>query len=119
MEFKNEFEKYLANIPFTPDWWERRCYVVSLFIKYSGNESNIKIYTSLDGNIMASFCRIFDDYYMLLETKEDGKVESSQLERIINDYISKVLYSNIENSPSGFAIIYKLIEDGILKQSEF
>lgn len=117
MDPLNDFEKDLFSLPFTPDYWKARCNVLNLILYYINIcHSNYKTYMSDDGNHMAFICELFGEIYFWLENIENGLVESSQLERSTNRYISKVLYANVPNAPAGAMLVMDLIEKGFMKE---
>lgn len=116
MEFLNKLEEDIYNSPYTPDWWKERCDKLAIFLSHAENSGTYRVFYSEDGNIMAILANIFEETYIWGETKEDGKVESSQFERCINKYMSKILYSNLSDAPAIGQLTLHMIEIGLLKE---
>lgn len=111
----NEFEKAIANVPYSTDWYEFRCNNLAVVGNFIGSADCkwVQVWETTETNIKF-YCIVFFIYGMLYvwtDTVEDGKIESSQLERSVNDYMAKVLYCNVENAPPFSPILFKMIDN--------
>lgn len=116
----NKFEEALKDVSYSTDWWEYRCNhakVVELFTQSNDCEW-VQVWERETEHIKFR-CVVFYIYkllYVWTDTVEDGRVESSQLDRPVNDYSATVLYCNVENAPPFAPFLMKGIDNGEFKQ---
>jgi len=106
--YSNKFEKSIANVSFSTDWFEMRNNIVHVIDEYYDYMDFFRKFQSTptdDPNRFRSLIfMIYGDMYMYNEVIENGKIESGQLDKIIHieddwsQCVSVVLYSNVVNS---------------------
>lgn len=116
MKYENKFDEIIANRPFSTDWFEERNYVVHQIMDVFYDECTFfrTCQTRNNDNEDRSrviFFELYGSIYVYFEWIENGLIESAQLEKIkdLENKISLVMYSNIENSPEGAAIMLELL----------
>lgn len=75
---------------------------------YEKNINN-KIYRFL-------YFRIYEATYVWGDVMINGLIECSQLDKVYNDNIATVLYSNIENVPACAPFLFMMIENNDIVQ---
>ena len=116
MKYENKFDEIIANRPFSTDWFEERNYVVHqvmdvfydecTFFRSCQTTDNDK-----DDRGRILFFELYGSLYMYFEWIENGLIESGQLEKIMDleNRISLILYSNLENATEGAALNLELL----------
>lgn len=108
--FANEFEKAIANVPYSTEWFEMRNNVVHIIMDvYYKKMDFFRMFQSTpndDPDRKRSLVfEVFGQLYMYNEHFENGLIESGQLDKIVhlsddwNDCVAVVLYSNVVNAP--------------------
>lgn len=116
----NKFEEALENVEYSTEWYEYRCNnleVVHQFIESTDCEW-VQVWETTRNNIKFH-CIVFFIYgllYVWTDTVVDGIIESSQLDRPVNDYMAAVLYCNVENAPPFAPILFKMIDNNEIKR---
>ena len=59
---------------------------------------------------------IYGSLYVWSDVMIDGKIESSQLDKPVNDYTASVLYCNVQNGPAVAPFLFMLIDNKEIKQ---
>lgn len=116
MKYENKFDEIIANRPFSTDWFEERNYVVHQIMDVYYDECTFfrTCQTSENDNEDRGriiFFELYGSIYVYFEWIENGLIESAQLEKIkdLENKISLILYSNLENSPEGAALMLELL----------
>lgn len=107
-------EEAVKNVPYSTDWFKMRNRVTDVVMNSVETAEWHHVYrTSLDSNDFIQFV-VFqseDKVFVWSDIWEDGKIEGSQLEQIVNEYSSHIIYSHNENSVPIAPVMFKLIED--------
>lgn len=117
-KYANEFERTIANVPYSTDWFEMRNYVVRVIMDvYYGQMTYFRMFQSTasdDPNRRRCLVfEIFGEMYMYNEHFENGLIESGQLDRIVHidnnwdNCVAVVLYSNVVNAPPAAPLALK------------
>ena len=122
MKYSNEFDKAVAERRYYSDWFKERCFIVALFMDVFYDKMTYFIglqdtFSSSEFISRIFVFELFGNLYVYVEHIEDGKIESGQLEKVydIDNDISFVLYSNIENAEPATPFVMKLIKSNLLK----
>lgn len=117
------FEEAVKSLPYSTDWWKMRCSVAELMqaVIWSDHCSVYKQYKIVhedEGNY--SYFLLFqydEELYLWLDYYVGDLPDGSQLERIINKYMSKIIYSSHANSSPIGAMFFQMVEKNIAKET--
>lgn len=117
----NKFEQAIDNCPYSTYWYEMRnymCHIVESYLQDSDCEWYHIYEKELDNGTLFRFTvfYIYNSLYVWTDTVIDGKIESSQLDKPVNDYIATVLYCNVENAHAAAPLLFKMIDNKKVKQ---
>lgn len=116
----NKFEEALQHVPYSTDCYEYRCNnleVVAHFIESEDCEwSQVWERESPNLKVHSIVFFIYGQLYVWTDFIENGLIESSQLDRPVNDYISAVLYCNVENAHAFAPLLFTMIDEGKIKR---
>lgn len=118
----NKFEQDINNCPYSTDWYEMRnnmAHIVERYLSHSDCEWYHKYeYEKVDNGMLLHFIAfyIYNSLYVWSDAVINGNLESSQLDKPINDYTATVLYSNVENAYPAAPILFKMIDNKEIKQ---
>ena len=113
MEALNKFEEELMYVPFTPDWYEERCMKAKLFESYI-YEMDVPNSETFIHVLLVVF---FDTIYLWVDQAgKDGKLHSSQLERVTNKFSSKIIYASDENALTFGPLFFQCLDNNLLKR---
>lgn len=124
MKYTNQFEESVANRPYSTDWFKERCYVVKLIDDYYDECTYFQALQADTDNSQITFrilfFELFNQLYMYVEHIQDGLIESGGLEKIydLDNDISFVLYSNVENPSPAAPLIMKMLRQKMLRPIE-
>ncbi len=116
----NKFEEKFNNLPYSTDWWERRCYILKLIVDMLDEFNTFQIYwTSLDENAKSRSRFILfgleDTIYIWSDGFQKGLIECSQLDKVWNQGNNgDVMYSNLANAPVIYPMAMSAIYDNKL-----
>ena len=114
----NKFEEAIDNCPYSTDWYEYRCNLAQIVETYIQKSDWYHIYEK-DTRTTKYRCVAFFIYeflYVWTDTVVDGLIESSQLDKPINDYMAHVMYCNVHGAPPFAPLLFKLIDNKEITQ---
>lgn len=117
----NKFEQALQNVPYSTDWYELRCNYLKVVRDFIGSDDCewVQVWGTDNLNNVKMHSIVFFIYgllYVWTDVVENGHIESSQLDRPMNDFIATVLYCNVENAPPFAPVLFKMIDNGEIKR---
>ncbi|MCQ2273571.1 MAG: hypothetical protein MJZ86_02125 [Bacteroidales bacterium] len=107
-------EEAIQNVPYSTDYFKMRNRVTAVVVdSIETSEWHHVLRTSLDSDNFIQFVlfQSEDVIFVWSDIWEDGKIEGSQLEQVINEYLSHIIYSHNENSVPIAPVMFKLMED--------
>ena len=121
-EEMNDFEEAIMNLPYSTDWFKRRCMHFDVIISYSKKFDYFRVYTEThrDENdkkwkTIFIIIKYKENLYVYTDWTIDGLVEGAQLDKILDNIVS-VMYSHLKNVPPIAPIALKLLEAGVLER---
>ena len=106
-------EEAVKNVPYSTDWFRMRNNVTEVVKNSLENAEWHHVYrTSLDSKDFIQFVAFEseDNIFVWTDIWEDGKIEGSQLEQIVNESCSHIIYSHNENSVPIAPLMFMLIK---------
>lgn len=119
----NKFEKEFNNLPYSTDFWKRRCTILKLIVDMSDEFGIFLIYwSSLDENAKQRERYIIFSLESTIYIWEDifikGLIEYSQLDKVWkeenNEIDGCVMYASLANVPVMYPIVMSAIYDNKL-----
>lgn len=115
MEYANKLDEAVANAPYSTDWFKMRNNMLNLVSHFI--ESNdcewVHVYEKEIGDTKFHFIAfyIYDSLYIWADTIVNGLIESSQLDKPLNDFAATVLYCNVDNAMPIAPLLFRMIDN--------
>lgn len=96
----NPFEYAIKNAPYDSDIFEERKIITDIIMEYSKFGCKERCHKELNiGNLKCNFYlfKLYDNWYLWIDSYENGLLESFRLDVVFNSNTSFVLFSNVSN----------------------
>lgn len=110
----SKLEQAVKNVPYSTDWFKMRNRVTDVVMSFVETAEWHHVYrTSLDSKDFIQFV-VFqseNNIFVWSDIWEKGKIEGSQLEQVINENFSHIIYSHNENSGPIAPLMFIMIDE--------
>lgn len=112
----NAFESKIDSLPYSFDFNEMRILTFKTLLSFKEQMGYFQEFRSIGDDTFHYLIvfEVFGDYYIYSQYIENGKIETYQLEKIIDfdNAIAFVLAANVVNASPGFPFVKQALEKG-------